>query len=82
MILILAGSTAITTIERGYKTYCNTVYSNDYKVELIALSDLEAVEGGRPIREDPGESASYSRGETNSYRSSEREILEVISKMP
>jgi hypothetical protein len=34
-------------------------------VEITALSDLEAVEGGRPVRDDPSESVAYSQGQTN-----------------
>jgi len=34
-------------------------------VEIIAQTELEAVEGGRPVRDDPSESVAYSRGQTN-----------------
>jgi hypothetical protein len=34
-------------------------------VEIIAQTELEAVEGARPIREDPGETYAYSQDKTD-----------------
>jgi hypothetical protein len=67
------GSTIVIPVSEGSKEVVFDVEG----VELIALSDLEAVEGGRPVRDDLSESVAYSRGQTNNkYGDSDQAALE------
>jgi len=58
---IPVGSTIVIPVSEGSKEVVFDVEG----VEITALSDLEAVEGGRPVRDDPSESVAYSQGQTN-----------------
>ena len=50
-------------------------------IEITAQAELEAVEGGRPVRYDPGESVAYSRGETDCrIGPSDRDVAERVAK--
>jgi hypothetical protein len=66
---IPVGSTIVIPVSEGSKEVVFDVEG----VEITALSDLEAVEGGRPVRDDPGESVAYSLGETDNYNGRKRD---------
>jgi hypothetical protein len=55
------GSTIEIPVSEGSKEVVFDVEG----VEITTQAELEAVEGGRPVRDDPMESISYSKGETD-----------------